>query len=62
MGIMINVHRYRQPRFSSRRQYRRVVFKHGECNVVQGKVAKRRRKYLQVNVVCAKTPNNTSNT
>ncbi|XP_027841644.2 G protein-activated inward rectifier potassium channel 3-like isoform X1 [Aphis gossypii] len=38
---------YRQPRFSSRRQYRRVVFKHGECNVVQGKVAKRRRKYLQ---------------
>ncbi|VVC28463.1 Hypothetical protein CINCED_3A003144 [Cinara cedri] len=39
--------RYRQPRFSSRRQYRRVVFKHGECNVVQGKVAKRRRKYLQ---------------
>ncbi|XP_050540469.1 G protein-activated inward rectifier potassium channel 3-like isoform X2 [Daktulosphaira vitifoliae] len=38
---------YRQPRFSSRRQYRRVVFKQGDCNVVQGKVAKRRRKYLQ---------------
>ncbi|BET02833.1 Inwardly rectifying K channel [Nesidiocoris tenuis] len=41
------IHRYRQTRFSSRRVRRRVVFKHGDCNVVQGKVAKRRRKYLQ---------------
>lgn len=49
MSCVFDVSRYRQPRFSSRRQYRRVVFKHGECNVVQGKVAKRRRKYLQVN-------------
>lgn len=24
-----------------------MVFKHGDCNVVQGNVAKRRRKYLQ---------------
>ncbi|RZF35424.1 hypothetical protein LSTR_LSTR006968 [Laodelphax striatellus] len=39
--------RYRQTRFSSRRVRRRVVFKHGDCNVVQGNVAKRRRKYLQ---------------
>jgi len=39
--------RYRQTRFSSRRVRRRVVFKHGDCNVVQGKVAKRRRRYLQ---------------
>ncbi|XP_073974304.1 G protein-activated inward rectifier potassium channel 3-like isoform X2 [Rhodnius prolixus] len=39
--------RYRQTRFSSRRIRRRVVFKHGDCNVVQGNVAKRRRKYLQ---------------
>ncbi|XP_072157772.1 ATP-sensitive inward rectifier potassium channel 12 isoform X2 [Bemisia tabaci] len=35
--------RYRQTRYCSRR----VVFKHGDCNVVQGNVAKRRRKYLQ---------------
>ncbi|XP_032595678.1 G protein-activated inward rectifier potassium channel 3 isoform X3 [Drosophila grimshawi] len=40
--------RYRQTRFSSRRVRKRVVFKHGECNVVQGNVAKRRRRYLQV--------------
>ncbi|XP_066909606.1 ATP-sensitive inward rectifier potassium channel 12 isoform X2 [Halyomorpha halys] len=39
--------RYRQTRFSSRRQRRRVVLKHGDCNVIQGKVAKRRRRYLQ---------------
>ncbi|XP_032595679.1 G protein-activated inward rectifier potassium channel 3 isoform X5 [Drosophila grimshawi] len=39
---------YRQTRFSSRRVRKRVVFKHGECNVVQGNVAKRRRRYLQV--------------
>ena len=40
--------RYRQARFSSRRVRKRVVFKHGDCNVVQGNVAKRRRRYLQV--------------
>lgn len=40
--------RYRQTRFSSRRVRKRVVFKHGDCNVVQGNVAKRRRRYLQV--------------
>ncbi|XP_067614770.1 G protein-activated inward rectifier potassium channel 2 isoform X1 [Eurosta solidaginis] len=39
--------RYRQTRFSSRRVRKRVIFKHGECNVVQGNVAKRRRRYLQ---------------
>uniref|UniRef100_A0A8D8VMJ5 ATP-sensitive inward rectifier potassium channel 12 n=1 Tax=Cacopsylla melanoneura TaxID=428564 RepID=A0A8D8VMJ5_9HEMI len=39
--------RYRQTRFSSRRIRRRVVFKHGDCNVVQENVAKRRRRYLQ---------------
>ncbi|XKL60941.1 hypothetical protein PGB90_007998 [Kerria lacca] len=38
---------YRQTRFSSRRVRRRVVFKHGDCNVIQGNVAKRRRRYLQ---------------
>lgn len=42
--------RYRQTRFSSKRVRKRVVFKHGECNVVQGNVAKRRRRYLQVSV------------
>lgn len=26
---------------------KRVIFKHGECNVVQGNVAKRRRRYMQ---------------
>ncbi|XP_044731680.1 G protein-activated inward rectifier potassium channel 3-like isoform X2 [Chrysoperla carnea] len=48
---MISTHphlsRYRQSRFSSRRVRKRVVFKHGDCNIVQGNVAKRRRKYLQ---------------
>ncbi|XP_031364165.1 uncharacterized protein LOC102680039 isoform X2 [Apis dorsata] len=39
--------KYRQTRFSSRRIRKRVVFKHGDCNVVQGNVAKRRRRYLQ---------------
>nr|CAD7463722.1 unnamed protein product [Timema tahoe] len=39
--------RYRQTRFSSRRMRKRVVFKNGDCNVVQGRVAKRRRRYLQ---------------
>ncbi|XP_060523122.1 ATP-sensitive inward rectifier potassium channel 11-like isoform X3 [Cylas formicarius] len=39
--------RYRQSRFNARRIRKRVVFKHGDCNVVQGNVAKRRRKYLQ---------------
>ncbi|KAL6446656.1 hypothetical protein ACFW04_001257 [Cataglyphis niger] len=39
--------KYRQARFSSRRVRKRVVFKHGDCNVVQGNVAKRRRRYLQ---------------
>ncbi|KAK6643039.1 hypothetical protein RUM43_004542 [Polyplax serrata] len=38
---------YRQTRFSSRRVRKRVVFKHGDVNVIQGNVAKRRRKYLQ---------------
>uniref|UniRef100_A0A1A9X1Q8 Uncharacterized protein n=1 Tax=Glossina brevipalpis TaxID=37001 RepID=A0A1A9X1Q8_9MUSC len=38
---------YRQTRFSSRRVRKRVIFKHGDCNVVQGNVAKRRRRYLQ---------------
>ncbi|KAJ8664348.1 hypothetical protein QAD02_006010, partial [Eretmocerus hayati] len=39
--------KYRAARFSSRRVRKRVVFKHGDCNVVQGNVAKRRRRYLQ---------------
>ncbi|XP_055698905.1 G protein-activated inward rectifier potassium channel 3 isoform X2 [Phlebotomus papatasi] len=39
--------RYRQTRFSSRRVRKRVIFKHGDCNVVQGNVAKRRRRYMQ---------------
>ncbi|XP_076263501.1 G protein-activated inward rectifier potassium channel 3-like isoform X2 [Rhynchophorus ferrugineus] len=39
--------RYRQSRFNARRIRKRVVFKQGDCNVVQGNVAKRRRKYLQ---------------
>ncbi|XP_034933941.1 G protein-activated inward rectifier potassium channel 3 isoform X2 [Chelonus insularis] len=39
--------KYRQTRFSSKRVRKRVVFKHGDCNIVQGYVAKRRRKYLQ---------------
>lgn len=43
--------RYRQTRFSSRRIRKRVIFKHGDCNVVQGNVAKRRRRYMQVNIL-----------
>lgn len=39
--------RYRQTRYSSRRIRKRVIFKHGDCNVIQGNVAKRRRRYLQ---------------
>ncbi|XP_011875775.1 PREDICTED: G protein-activated inward rectifier potassium channel 3-like isoform X4 [Vollenhovia emeryi] len=39
--------KYRQTKFSSRRVRKRVVFKHGDCNIVQGNVAKRRRRYLQ---------------
>ncbi|XP_065161797.1 G protein-activated inward rectifier potassium channel 3-like isoform X2 [Atheta coriaria] len=39
--------RYRQSRFNARRIRKRVVFKHGDCNVIQGNVAKRRRRYLQ---------------
>ncbi|XP_014205713.1 G protein-activated inward rectifier potassium channel 3-like isoform X2 [Copidosoma floridanum] len=39
--------KYKQTRFSSRRVRKRVVFKHGDCNIVQGNVAKRRRRYLQ---------------
>ncbi|XP_063916890.1 G protein-activated inward rectifier potassium channel 3-like isoform X3 [Zophobas morio] len=38
---------YKQSRFNARRIRKRVVFKHGDCNVVQANVAKRRRKYLQ---------------
>ena len=41
------VFRYKQSRFNARRIRKRVVFKHGDCNVVQANVAKRRRKYLQ---------------
>lgn len=44
-------YRYRQTRFSSRRVRKRVIFKHGDVNVVQGNVAKRRRRYLQVNII-----------
>ncbi|XP_071563655.1 ATP-sensitive inward rectifier potassium channel 12 isoform X4 [Temnothorax nylanderi] len=44
-GPLLN--RYRQTKFSTRRVRKRVVFKHGDCNVVQGNVAKRRRRYLQ---------------
>lgn len=40
-------YRYRQTRYSARRMRKRVIFKHGECNVVQGNVAKRRRRYMQ---------------
>ncbi|KAK9887765.1 hypothetical protein WA026_000080 [Henosepilachna vigintioctopunctata] len=39
--------RYRQSRFNARRIRKRIIFKQGDCNVVQGNVAKRRRKYLQ---------------
>ncbi|XP_012534324.1 G protein-activated inward rectifier potassium channel 3 isoform X2 [Monomorium pharaonis] len=44
-GPLLN--RHRQTKFSTRRVRKRVVFKHGDCNVVQGNVAKRRRRYLQ---------------
>ncbi|KAL4704217.1 hypothetical protein ACJJTC_011843 [Scirpophaga incertulas] len=39
--------RYRQARYAARRMKKRVIFKHGDCNVVQWNVAKRRRRYLQ---------------
>nr|QPF20444.1 inward rectifier potassium channel 1 [Chilo suppressalis] len=39
--------RYRSPRYAARRIRKRVIFKHGDCNVVQWNVAKRRRRYLQ---------------
>ncbi|XP_052866627.1 G protein-activated inward rectifier potassium channel 3-like [Anopheles cruzii] len=39
--------RYRQTRYSSRRIRKRVIFKQGDCNVIQGNMAKRRRRYLQ---------------
>ncbi|XP_059046981.1 G protein-activated inward rectifier potassium channel 3-like isoform X1 [Achroia grisella] len=39
--------RYRQARYAARRVRKRVIFKHGDCNVVQWNVAKRRRRYLQ---------------
>ncbi|XP_052566461.1 G protein-activated inward rectifier potassium channel 3-like isoform X4 [Culex pipiens pallens] len=45
--VSFNFSRYRQTRFSSRRIRKRVIFKQGDCNVVQGNVAKRRRRYLQ---------------
>ncbi|XP_060802740.1 G protein-activated inward rectifier potassium channel 3 isoform X3 [Amyelois transitella] len=38
--------KYRGPRYA-RRVRKRVIFKHGDCNVVQWNVAKRRRRYLQ---------------
>lgn len=47
--FFLSYYRYRQTRFSSRRVRKRVIFKHGDVNVVQGNVAKRRRRYLQVN-------------
>ncbi|XP_055611801.1 G protein-activated inward rectifier potassium channel 3-like isoform X2 [Uranotaenia lowii] len=39
--------KYRQTRYSSRRIRKRVIFKQGDCNVIQGNMAKRRRRYLQ---------------
>jgi hypothetical protein len=42
----LQLSRYRQNRWSSRRIRKRVVLKNGECNVVQSNVAKRRRRYL----------------
>ncbi|CAH2980221.1 unnamed protein product [Chilo suppressalis] len=39
--------KYRSPRYAARRIRKRVIFKHGDCNVVQWNVAKRRRRYLQ---------------
>ncbi|KAK3928479.1 ATP-sensitive inward rectifier potassium channel 12 [Frankliniella fusca] len=38
---------YNSTRGSSRKARKRVIFKHGDVNVVQGNVAKRRRRYLQ---------------
>ncbi|XP_063696767.1 G protein-activated inward rectifier potassium channel 3 isoform X2 [Culicoides brevitarsis] len=45
--LNLECEKYRQTRFSSRRVRKRVIFKSGDCNVVQGNVAKRRRRYLQ---------------
>ncbi|KAJ1528100.1 hypothetical protein ONE63_008016 [Megalurothrips usitatus] len=39
--------KYNSTRGSSRKARKRVIFKHGDVNVVQGNVAKRRRRYLQ---------------
>ncbi|XP_055309880.1 inward rectifier potassium channel irk-1-like, partial [Sitodiplosis mosellana] len=39
--------RYHQILFSSRRARKRIVFKYGDSNVVQGNVAKLRRRYFQ---------------
>ncbi|XP_063361920.1 G protein-activated inward rectifier potassium channel 3-like isoform X5 [Cydia amplana] len=41
------LNKYRQARYAARRVRKRVIFKHGDCNVVQWNVAKRRRRYLQ---------------
>ncbi|KAI5651738.1 inward rectifier potassium channel domain-containing protein [Phthorimaea operculella] len=41
------LHKYRQARYAARRVRKRVIFKHGDCNVVQWNVAKRRRRYMQ---------------
>lgn len=49
--FLIFIFRYRQTRFSSRRVRKRVIFKHGDCNVVQDNVAKRRRRYMQVGTI-----------
>lgn len=40
------VFRHKLTRLSSRRMRKRVVFKNGDCNVVQQNVAKRKRRYL----------------
>uniref|UniRef100_T1JKB6 Uncharacterized protein n=1 Tax=Strigamia maritima TaxID=126957 RepID=T1JKB6_STRMM len=40
------IFRHKLTRLSSRRMRKRVVFKNGDCNVVQQNVAKRRRRYL----------------
>ncbi|KAE8738061.1 hypothetical protein FOCC_FOCC016469 [Frankliniella occidentalis] len=39
--------KYNSTRGSSRKARKRVIFKHGDVNVVQSNVAKRRRRYLQ---------------
>ncbi|XP_055376730.1 G protein-activated inward rectifier potassium channel 3-like, partial [Condylostylus longicornis] len=41
------ISRFRQTRSSSRRMRKRVIFKNGDCNIVQGNVAKRRKRYMQ---------------